>query len=147
MSGLNSGSIYKFVNAKAGNVMDLSGSDNRSCIGYDWHGGDNQKWRLEKLRDGPGWVVQNVRHGGYLSITENLVDGVSVVCSSDPTQWDIQTDEQDSSVYRLNVLNTRMSLDLADHGNPTPGTAVTLWGQWEGRNQCWRLEPGESLLH
>ena len=64
------------------------------------------------------------------------------------------------------VLNTWYNLDLADHGNPTPGTVsdvdtfikdfgnewfllsqpVTVWGKWEGRNQCWRLEPGKPDL-
>lgn len=43
MSGLEPGAEYRFTNAKAGNVMDLSGGDNRSVIGYDWHGGNNQK--------------------------------------------------------------------------------------------------------
>ena len=43
MSGLHAGAEYKIVNAKAGNVMDLSGQDNRSVIGYDWNGGKNQK--------------------------------------------------------------------------------------------------------
>lgn len=45
MAELYPGGVYKFVNAKAGNVMDLSGGDNTSVIGYDWHGGDNQKVR------------------------------------------------------------------------------------------------------
>ena len=39
------GRTYKIVNAKAGNVLDLSGSDNRSLIGWDWHGGHNQQVR------------------------------------------------------------------------------------------------------
>lgn len=52
------------------------------------------------MRDGPGWVVVNVATGGYLSVTENLVDGVQVVVSSDPTQWDITNDDEDPSVYR-----------------------------------------------
>ena len=42
-SQLEDGAVYKFVNAKAGNVMDLSGGDNVSVIGYDWHDGENQK--------------------------------------------------------------------------------------------------------
>ena len=28
-----------------GTVLDLSGADNRQTIGYDYHGGDNQKVR------------------------------------------------------------------------------------------------------
>lgn len=43
MTELVSGEVYKFVNAKAGTVMDLSGEDNVSVIGYGWHDSDNQK--------------------------------------------------------------------------------------------------------
>lgn len=45
MTDLVPGGVYRFVNAKAKNVMDLSGGDGQSIIGYDWHGGDNQKVR------------------------------------------------------------------------------------------------------
>ena len=46
MAGIQSGGVYKLVNAKAENVVaDLSGGDNESVIGYGWHGGDNQKVR------------------------------------------------------------------------------------------------------
>lgn len=43
MENIQSGGVYKFINAKAGNCMDLSGGDNTSVIGFDYHGGDNQK--------------------------------------------------------------------------------------------------------
>ena len=41
------------------------------------------------------------------------------------------------------VPNTQYNLDLSDNGKPTPGTPVTLWAKWEGRNQVWRFEDGE----
>ena len=42
---VQSGRTYKLVNEKAGTVLDLFGADNRQTIGYDYHGGDNQKVR------------------------------------------------------------------------------------------------------
>lgn len=33
--------------------------------------------------------------------------------------------------------DTHYSVDLADHGNSTPGTPVQLWGRWAGENQVW----------
>ena len=45
-SMVESGKLYRLVNGKAGNVLDLSGSDNKSLIGYDWHDGQNQKVRV-----------------------------------------------------------------------------------------------------
>ncbi|KIP01385.1 carbohydrate-binding module family 13 protein [Phlebiopsis gigantea 11061_1 CR5-6] len=140
MAQIQSGGVYALLNAKAGNCVDLSGGDGRSIIGYEYHGGDNQKWRFQKLSQGPGWVIQNVGTGKYLSITEGAGDGVLVVGSNDPTQWDVCRDEEDSSVHRLFVLNTPFNLDLSDNGNPTPGTPVSVWGKWSGRNQCWRLQ-------
>ena len=35
---------------------------------------------------------------------------------------------------------TRQNVDLSDNGNATPGTPVTLWSEWQGLNQVWRLE-------
>ena len=55
MSGIQSGGVYKLVNGKAGNCVDLSGGDNTSLIGFDYHGGDNQKVRS---------VSPNVLHVG-----------------------------------------------------------------------------------
>ena len=43
---IQSGRVYKIINAQAGNCVDLSGADNISVIGYDYHGGDNQKVRV-----------------------------------------------------------------------------------------------------
>ena len=43
MAQVQAGQTYRLVNLKAGNVLDLSGGDNKSIIGYEWHGGDNQK--------------------------------------------------------------------------------------------------------
>lgn len=58
------------------------------------------QWRFEKLNDGPGWVIQNYGKGKYLSISQGAGDGVHVVGTDDPTQWDVRRDEEDSSVYR-----------------------------------------------
>jgi hypothetical protein len=42
---IKSGRRYKITNAEAGFVVDLSGFDNRSIIGWHDHGKDNQKVR------------------------------------------------------------------------------------------------------
>ena len=48
---------------------------------------------------------------------------------------------------RLYLANTDYNIDLSDHGNPNPGTPVTLWKKWEGgTNQTWRFEEGTSCL-
>jgi hypothetical protein len=49
----------------------------------------------------------------------------------------------DSSGVSIVCRGNKFNLDLSDHGNPTPGTPVSIWGQWGGKNQLWRLEPGQ----
>ena len=41
------------------------------------------QWRFEKLHEGPGWVIQNVGTGKYLSISQGAGDGVHVVGAGD----------------------------------------------------------------
>ncbi|KAH8105182.1 carbohydrate-binding module family 13 protein [Cristinia sonorae] len=157
--GIQSGAVYRLVNAKAGNVLDLSGGDNESIIGYDWHGGDNQKWELQDVGDNE-WVFRNVGTGKYLHIDSYAKNGTPVIASESKTGFNIWPDEEDASTYRVFVPNTRLNFDLSDHGNPTPGTVsfgrlsriervidlgafvqlITLWDKWSGRNQCWRFE-------
>lgn len=37
------GKAYALINLKGGTAADLSGGDNTSIIGYDYHGGENQQ--------------------------------------------------------------------------------------------------------
>lgn len=42
---------------------------------------------------------------------------------------------------RICVPGLYINIDLSDHGNPNPGTPVTLWDEWEpGLNQLWLLQ-------
>ncbi|KIP01384.1 carbohydrate-binding module family 13 protein [Phlebiopsis gigantea 11061_1 CR5-6] len=141
MATIESDTTYILFNAQAGNCVDLSGTDRMSVIGWDYNGGNNQKWRFEKLRSGPGWIIQNVGTGGYMSIMGQPRDNVRVFGTSTRTQWEVRRDAEDPSCYRLLILNTLFNLDLTDNGDPTPGNPLTIWGQWGGRNQCWRAEP------
>ena len=50
MATIESGGEYILYNAKAGNCVDLSGTDGESVIGWDYHGGDNQKVRRAAVR-------------------------------------------------------------------------------------------------
>jgi len=136
---LASGTTYKITNAAGGTVLDLSGGDNKSIIGYGDHDGSNQRWIFAHQH--AGWTLQSVGTGLYLGIEGAPGDGTPVVATQQPTtHWEIEKDDQDSSTWRFYVQGTRFNLDLSDHGNPTPGTPITLWGKWAGKNQTWRLE-------
>ncbi|KAM5545870.1 hypothetical protein V8D89_000908 [Ganoderma adspersum] len=136
---IESNKTYKLVNAKAGNVLDLSGSDKKSVTGRGWHAGDNQKWHVNQ-EDGD-WMLRNIATGLYLGVEGMAANGTPVIAVAKRFRWDIRPDEQDSSTFRLFVPNTNFNLDLNKVGDPTPGTPVTLWDKWfPGKNQTWRFE-------
>ena len=136
------GYTYKIVNIKSATVLDLSGTDGESIIGWEWHGGDNQKWRLE--RNGNQWLIQNVGTGkylGYPGFANDLGDNSILLGVNNPQEWDIWRDEVISGAYRIFAHGTSLNVDLTDYGNPANGTPVALWGRTqENINQTWRFE-------
>jgi len=137
---IQSGQTYNIVNVKSGTAIDLSGTDERTILGWQRHSGENQKWVVEQHQDGR-WTFRNVKFGTYLGYGGNTQEGAALVASQDATKWDIYKDDHDSSVYRIFVPGAnKINIDLSDNGNPRDGTPVTLWGQWEGKHQTWRFE-------
>ncbi|KAF7426221.1 hypothetical protein PC9H_008588 [Pleurotus ostreatus] len=145
MVNLQPGAKYKFVNAKANNVADLSGGDNKSIIGYSDHNGANQTW--EALPGGNGWIFKNVATGQYLGINGLARDGTPVEGIHPPFEWHVKNDEGHPDTVRLFVPNTLFNMDLSDNGNATAGTKIQVWNKWTpGVNQCWRLVQGTWAL-
>lgn len=134
---VQSGQTYTITNAKSGTVMDLSGLDNRSVIGFPAHGGPNQKWTLNWT--GRSWTFQSVYSGLYLALDGSPSDGTRLVAAATPAEWHIWHDDVDPSAYRIFVPFTRFNLDLYGHGNPAPSTPITTWYTWRGIHQTWRF--------
>ncbi|KAH9475071.1 hypothetical protein JR316_0012176 [Psilocybe cubensis] len=140
-SNIQSEARYVIVNKKSGTVIDLSGTDNYQVIGWERHNGTNQQW--ETIEVGGGWHIKNVGNGKYLSLGgASAQDGVSVVGTDDHFLWELKTDDKDPNGVRIKVPHSYQNVDLSDHGNPTPGTHVVVWGRWEGTNQVWYFEQG-----
>ena len=135
---MNSGSSYKIINAQAGTAVDLSGTDNKSIIGWPSHSGDNQKWTIDWI--GNAWTFRNVRSGQYLGLGAASTDGTRLVAVDEPVGWHIWHDEEDPSTFRIFVPFTRYNLDLYNYGDPIAGDPITLWSKWNGRHQTWRFE-------
>ncbi|RDB22017.1 hypothetical protein Hypma_010816 [Hypsizygus marmoreus] len=95
---VQSGFTYKITNAKSGTVVDLSGQDNRSIIGFPSHGGTNQQWALEWTNI--GWTFRSVATGLYLSIDGSPADGTRLVAVTTPFGWHIWHDEVNPQTYR-----------------------------------------------
>ncbi|RPD54586.1 ricin B-like lectin [Lentinus tigrinus ALCF2SS1-7] len=139
---VQAGKAYKITNAKAGTVIDLSGGQDHSPItGYAYSGGTNQNWELE---DANGhYNLKNAATGLYIGFDGEPSNGTPIIASSQPCEWEVKPDHSNPEVFRVFLAGTQYCLDLSDHGNPNPGTPVTLWKKWEGgTNQTWRFEEG-----
>ncbi|TFY75514.1 hypothetical protein EWM64_g8499 [Hericium alpestre] len=145
MADIQSGGTYTIRNVKSETALDLSGGDNASIIGFNFHGGGNQQWTFEQQGSGK-WVVRSKATGKYLDIDGEPGDGTRVIASDNAREWDIWRDQNDQSAFRFFIPDTKQNIDLSDHGNPEPGTPVTLWGTWEGTNQLWRIQPRKCSL-
>ncbi|TFK63168.1 ricin B-like lectin [Pluteus cervinus] len=136
---LINGATYRIVNAKSNTSLDLSGADNPfAVIGYDYHGGENQRWTIH--HHGRGYSIRSVS-GKFLGHHGQLRDDLPVVAVDEEVIWDIQPDADNHNAYRILVPDTPFNVDLSNYGSPDQGTPVALWGRWQpGVNQTWFFE-------
>ncbi|KAG6888446.1 hypothetical protein C0992_008475 [Termitomyces sp. T32_za158] len=134
---IQSGNVYTITNAKSGTVVDLSGRDQRSLIGFPLFNTTNQQWRLDWTNI--GWTFQSVGSGLYIGIDGSNSDGTRLVAQSTPFGWDIWHDDVDPSTYRIYIHGTTLNWDLFGQGNPAPETPITLWFKWAGVHQTWKF--------
>nr|AEE98237.1 ricin B-like lectin [Macrolepiota procera] len=135
---VSSGQTYKITNVKAGTVIDLSGEDNKSIIGYPYHSGKNQQWTFNWT--GKAWTLRSASSGSYLGIEGTPAGGTRLVAVNDPFEWHIWRDEANENAFRIFVPFTNYNLDLSGYGDTTPGTPVQLWWTWEGLHQTWTID-------
>ncbi|OSC98570.1 carbohydrate-binding module family 13 protein [Trametes coccinea BRFM310] len=138
--------VYKITNAKGGTVLDLSGGQDGSPItGYQWHSGANQRWQLEQ--HGDVYRFKNAATGLFINVDGEPKNFAPIVASTKWADFEIRPDSNDPSTFRVFLKGTNFVLDLSDHGNPNPGTPVTLWESWEGgSNQTWRFEEAMHII-
>ncbi|OCB90246.1 hypothetical protein A7U60_g2535 [Sanghuangporus baumii] len=150
--------VYVMRNLRSDSVIDLSGGDSKSIIGFPRHGFENQQWEFGILGD--GWYIRSAHSGAYLNIEKGLGDGFPVIANSYPAAWAVENQPGEGhNVFRISWPNTPYSFDL-DNGDPTPGTKVplfffsmfpiffsigndkvNLWSKISGaRHQLWQLQ-------
>ncbi|KAF9032391.1 carbohydrate-binding module family 13 protein [Panaeolus papilionaceus] len=137
---VESGNKYFIRNVKGGTVIDLSGEDNYSIIGYPRNDGENQQWEVERVDY--GWNIKNVQDGRYLALAEEAQDDLSVVVREDPFVWHLWGDEEIKNGVRICVPDTQQNIDLTNYGSEEPGTRVAIWGRWQANNQIWYFDEG-----
>ncbi|KAI9566642.1 carbohydrate-binding module family 13 protein [Boletus coccyginus] len=141
MACIQSGHKYALINVKGGTALDLSGGDNRSIIGFPYHGGPNQEWYFEKAGEDHVFYIKSAESSQpkYLTSAGGLHDGQKVVVDDAPFPWCVE-DVGDRVIRISPESNRNFCVDLSDYGNAKPGTPVELWGRWDGDNQKWRLK-------
>ncbi|KAF8264528.1 hypothetical protein EI94DRAFT_461062 [Lactarius quietus] len=161
MSIIKSGQRYKITNEGNGMVVDLSGADNRSILGWAFHGGENQQvsnlpyryrkwppythnslqWILEKQGDGQ-WTIQSLKYQKYLGFESTPKDGTPVVGLDRPRLWDIEilpdSEDHDNTRVKFWVRSTLLVVEFPKERSELG--PLQLWAARDGRHQVWVLE-------
>jgi len=130
---IGSGQRYKIINLLTELAVDLNCANNKSIIGYNFHGGENQQvttfatsitcashnhdtlqWILEKQVNGQ-WTIQSVRAQKYLGFETTPDNGTLLVGLDEPQLWDIDIlpDCKDSTKPSVKYVLSRNPLATA----------------------------------
>ncbi|KAF8257422.1 ricin B lectin domain-containing protein [Lactarius quietus] len=142
---IKSGQRYKITNEQAQLVVDLSGADSKSIIGWTSHGGENQQWITEEQYDGQ-WTIRSVALQKYIALANTPKDGTALVALDEPQLWDIKIVDNGNyakTSVKFCIRNTTLVADFP-LDKLVVGTGIQLWADWNGKNQIWVLEERES---
>ncbi|KAI2464250.1 carbohydrate-binding module family 13 protein [Annulohypoxylon bovei var. microspora] len=124
-----------------------------SVIGYQYHGGNNQRWKLQKVDTStvwPTWVIRNVETNTNLDLYNGGKENKTKITgwagaeaeNSNPHQlWYLVTADDEGRVFMIQNVGTGTYVDLFN-GNSANSTQITGWaGQVERKNphQLWRI--------
>ncbi|KAI1138464.1 carbohydrate-binding module family 13 protein [Hypoxylon sp. FL0543] len=150
------GAVVTFFNYGTGTCLDLSdgGKDNGTpVIGYQYHGGANQQWRLERVDKSavwPTWVIRNVQTSTNLDLYLGGKDNGTKItgwagATTDNTNshqlWRLVTADPAGRVFMIQNVGTGTYVDLYN-GSSANSTKITGWaGVVESKNhhQLWRV--------
>ncbi|KAI1310871.1 ricin B lectin domain-containing protein [Xylaria venustula] len=95
------GAIVSFLNYGTGSALDLSAGNAASgtpLVGYRFHGGENQQWKLEKVDHStvwPTWKLRNVKTSTYIDLDNgNSANGTKLQA------W-AKSDNNKNQLFRL----------------------------------------------
>jgi hypothetical protein len=133
------------VAAHSGKVLDVlnaSMENETPIVQFDAHGGANQQWLLEDLRDGSFKIV-SVHSGKVLDVTGFSMDNEAPIIQFDfhggaNQRWRLE--DVGEGLSKIVSVHSGKVLDV--HGASTDNLApVTQFDFVGGRNQLWRVEP------
>ncbi|KAI1377169.1 carbohydrate-binding module family 13 protein [Hypoxylon crocopeplum] len=150
------GAVVSFFNYGTGTCLDLSqgGTQNGThIIGYQFHGGKNQQWKLERVDKSdvwPTWVIRNVQANTNMDLYNGGKDngtringwaGAQTNNTNDHQLWRLVTADTKGRVFMIQNVGTGTYVDLLN-GNPANSTQISGWaGNVESKNphQLWRV--------
>jgi Ricin-type beta-trefoil lectin domain-like len=134
--------------AHSGKVLDVANSSTENLaqiVQFDWHGGDNQRWRLEGVGEDL-WRIVSVHSGKVLDVKDASLDNSAPIVQFDwhggnNQRW--RREDVGDGLSRIVSAHSGKVLDVS--GASQDNSAPLLQFDWHGGlNQRWRMEP---LLH
>ncbi|EPS42179.1 hypothetical protein H072_3918 [Dactylellina haptotyla CBS 200.50] len=133
------GRTYAIRNVAAGTVLDVNNVDWKTVTGWQFNGGDDQKWTIYRTLG--HYAIRNLGSGTYLGIPEEsqtVSDGTPLICSEEQLQWQIEG--AGNGQFRIYYPDHGRSIvvDLEGGGSPADGTAAILSSEIpEKPSQLW----------
>lgn len=127
--------IYKIENVSIRDcVLDLSGVDNKTIIGFSAHGWENQQWEISPL--GAGYSIKSVHTGNYVTIESGLANGTTVVANPYPVSWVFDpSDCGKEDVWKIGWPNNALLFDMDMSGS----RHIILQSNDSSSGSRWRL--------
>jgi hypothetical protein len=138
------GAIYKIVNLnsrKAIEVKNYSRDNGAEICQWDFHGGDNQLWKIEETGDG-FYYIKSVLTGKNLEVYGFSQDNGGRLTQWDHTaaknqQWEMRRGEDGSFMIFNRNSNKVMDINAASLAN---AGSVQQWQNANGNNQKFIIE-------
>ena len=150
----NSSTFYRISAVHSRKVLDVSlygrgGKKNGDNVHqWDWHGGDNQRWKIEDI--GNGYFKITAKHSNKV-LEVNLkgrVDGDNVQqwawAGGNNQKWRI---EKCDGFYMITAMHSKKVLDvkLYERGGKNNGDNIYQWASHGGNNQKWVIEDARMI--
>jgi hypothetical protein len=146
---INSSHDYRLVAKHSGKVLDVfdaSIGNGARTQQFTWHGGDNQRWRLELLEDGHYRIIAN--HSGKVLDIEGGAGALGNQVSANQYDWNGGSNQRwrlipaGGGYYNIVAKHSSKCLDV-EGGAGATGDRVRVQ-QYDcngGDNQKWLLDP------
>ncbi|KAI1396500.1 carbohydrate-binding module family 13 protein [Hypoxylon fuscum] len=149
------GATVSFLNYGSGTCVDLAGGETKNgtkIIGYQFHGGKNQQWKLLKVDKSsvwPTWVIRNVHTNTNMDLYNGGNDNGAKIngwaggeaTTNDHQLWRLVTADTNGRVFMIQNVGTGTYVDLLN-GNSANSTQIGGWaGDIQSKNphQLWRI--------